>query len=229
MEVERISRTAGALADGTRLRLLAMLLEGPKAVSELALGLGVVQPGVSGHLGVLREAGLVVSEAVGRQRVYRVRRDLAEGLLGALAALAGEGVSGSDVGDRIAREALRGSPFREARSCYDHLGGLAGVRLLRGMIERGWLETRQDGGRTIYELTPAGEHELEERGVDVETTRRARRLFAFGCQDWTELESHLGGALGAKVFSALQDAGFAQRRQDERIVGILTPLDRWLH
>lgn len=228
MDVERITGVAGALSDGTRLRLLAMLLEGPKAVSELAAGLGMVQPGVSAHLGVLREARLVVCEAVGRQRVYRVREHRIEGLLGALAALSGEGMSGADLGAQAAREALRESPFREARSCYDHLGGLAGVRLLQGMIERGWLEVREAGGRTVYGLTPVGERALRERNVDVKATRRARRIFALGCADWTELEPHLGGALGAAVFGSLQDAGVARRRRGERTVAVLTPPDHWL-
>lgn len=158
----------------------------------------------------------------------RVRDDHVEGLLGALAALSGEGARGVDPGVRAARGALRGSPFREARSCYDHLGGLVAVRLLGGMLESGWLKTREDGGRAVYSLTPIGDEALRERNVDVEAARRARRLFAFGCRDWTELQPHLGGALGATVFGTLQDAGFLRRRPGERTVAVLATLDPWL-
>lgn len=228
MEVGRIVEVAGALSDETRLRILAMLLEKPKAVTELVAGLNVSQPRASAHLAVLREAGLVLFEAEGRQRVYRVREDRVEGLLGALAALSGQVEVGPDLGARAAREALRGSPFREARTCYDHLGGLAGVRLLGGMLEEGWLEEAEEGERVSYHLTPQGGAALEERGVDVEGARRARRLFAFGCTDWTEREPHLGGALGAEILEALEGAGLVRRRAGERSVTLPEPLGGWL-
>ncbi len=43
----------------------------PCAVSELAKGLPVSRPAVSQHLKVLKQAGLVVDQAVGARRVYR--------------------------------------------------------------------------------------------------------------------------------------------------------------
>jgi len=228
MNVERITEVARALSDGTRLRLLSMLLKGPKTVSELAAGLGMVQPGISAHLGVLKEAELVVYEVVGRQHVYRVRRDRVQELLGALTVLSGGGAPGAGLGDRTAREALLGSPVCAARSCYDHLAGLAGVELLEGMLQLGWLEANEDGERVTYRLTQEGKVALEKKGVDVGAARRARRLFAFGCRDWTELDLHLGGSLGAEIFGTLQDADFLLWRKEERAVAVLRPLDQWL-
>jgi hypothetical protein len=58
----------------------------------------------------------------------------------------------------------------------------------------GWLTA--DGDES-YELTPAGVRAFEALGIDVEETRVLRRRFAFGCLDWSERRSHLGGALGA--------------------------------
>jgi DNA-binding transcriptional ArsR family regulator len=49
--------------------------ERPRAVGELAGALPVTRPAVSQHLRVLKEAGLVVDEAVGTRRVYRVSPD----------------------------------------------------------------------------------------------------------------------------------------------------------
>lgn len=62
-----------ALADPTRRRIVALLLERDRAVGELAFELQVSQPSTSKHLRVLREAGLVDVDADGQRRVYRLR------------------------------------------------------------------------------------------------------------------------------------------------------------
>jgi DNA-binding transcriptional ArsR family regulator len=61
-----------ALGDPTRRAILEALVASPSAVGELARGLPVTRPAVSQHLKVLKHAGLVVDEAVGTRRVYRV-------------------------------------------------------------------------------------------------------------------------------------------------------------
>jgi DNA-binding transcriptional ArsR family regulator len=62
-----------ALGDGTRRRIFGMIRRGPLAVGDIAGRLPVSQPAVSQHLRVLREAGLVEAETLGRRRIYRVR------------------------------------------------------------------------------------------------------------------------------------------------------------
>ncbi len=59
------------LGDPTRLRLLRALSAESLNVSELTAVLGVAQSGVSRHLGLLREAGLVVEERAGGYSWYR--------------------------------------------------------------------------------------------------------------------------------------------------------------
>jgi len=49
-----------------------MLRNGPVSAGELAAALPIARPGVSRHLRVLREAGLVEVEAQGQRRVYRL-------------------------------------------------------------------------------------------------------------------------------------------------------------
>ena len=48
------------------------LARGPRSVGQIAKGLPVSRPAVSQHLKVLKEAGLVIDEADGTRRVYRV-------------------------------------------------------------------------------------------------------------------------------------------------------------
>ena len=60
------------LGDSTRLRLLRVLAEDRFNVSELTGILGAAQSGVSRHLGLLKDAGLVVDRAEGTRRIYGI-------------------------------------------------------------------------------------------------------------------------------------------------------------
>jgi DNA-binding transcriptional ArsR family regulator len=62
----------GALADGTRLAIVARLADGPLAVGKLADGLPVSRSAVSQHLKILKDAGLVEDAAAGTRRIYRL-------------------------------------------------------------------------------------------------------------------------------------------------------------
>lgn len=92
-----------ALGDPVRLEIVETLAEGPLAVRPLAARFAVSRPAVSRHLRVLSDAGLVTSERVGRENVYRLEptpfreaeawlRSLWRGRLGALKRLV-EGAS----------------------------------------------------------------------------------------------------------------------------------------
>jgi len=61
-----------ALADPSRRAMVDRLVRGPATVSELAQPLAMSLPGVMQHLKLLEEAGLVVSEKVGRLRTCRI-------------------------------------------------------------------------------------------------------------------------------------------------------------
>ena len=64
-----------ALGDPTRLAILERLTDRPSAVVDLARELPVSRPAVSQHLRVLKDAGLVIDQAVGNRRIYRVDPD----------------------------------------------------------------------------------------------------------------------------------------------------------
>lgn len=59
-----------ALADPTRLRIVELLADGELSAGEIASSFGTSRPGVSRHLRVLREHGLVSAREQGRQRIY---------------------------------------------------------------------------------------------------------------------------------------------------------------
>lgn len=62
-----------ALADESRRAMLDVLAAGPSSAGDLAAGLPIARPGVSRHLRVLREAGLVDVEQQGQRRIYSIR------------------------------------------------------------------------------------------------------------------------------------------------------------
>jgi DNA-binding transcriptional ArsR family regulator len=61
-----------ALADPTRRRLLELLATGERSAGSLAADFAISRPGVSRHLRVLREAGLVRARGDGQRRLYSV-------------------------------------------------------------------------------------------------------------------------------------------------------------
>lgn len=60
------------LADPGRRRILDLLRTGERSVGELCAVLPISQPGVSKHLRLLREAGLVSARADAQRRLYRL-------------------------------------------------------------------------------------------------------------------------------------------------------------
>ncbi len=64
-----------ALADPSRRAIFEALRDGPRAVGELAAALPISRPAVSQHLKVLKEAGLVIDQAAGTRRLYRLQPD----------------------------------------------------------------------------------------------------------------------------------------------------------
>src|SRR5450432_2988875 len=61
-----------ALGDPNRRAIVEMLGSGDRSVGELAAALPISRPAVSRHLRLLKEAGLVVEEAQGTRRLYRL-------------------------------------------------------------------------------------------------------------------------------------------------------------
>lgn len=62
-----------ALADPSRRTILEILREHPESAGDLAAVLPIARPGVSRHLRVLREAGLVDVRADGQRRIYSLQ------------------------------------------------------------------------------------------------------------------------------------------------------------
>jgi DNA-binding transcriptional ArsR family regulator len=69
------------LSEASRVHILIQLLSAPSGVMEIARGLHLSQPTVSGHLKILREAGLVQPRRLGGRTVFAGSRKRIERLL----------------------------------------------------------------------------------------------------------------------------------------------------
>jgi DNA-binding transcriptional ArsR family regulator len=82
-----------ALGDPNRRAIVELLGFDRRSVQELADALPISRPAVSRHLRVLRRAGLVVEEARGTRRIYRLHDDGVEAVRGYLDRVWGDAVT----------------------------------------------------------------------------------------------------------------------------------------
>ena len=202
-----IASIAALLGDPARANMLVALMDGRAlTVSELAGTAGVALPTASGHLAKLDAAGLLEAEKQGRHRYFRLSGPDVAQALEVLMGLA------QRTGAVRVRTGPRDEALREARVCYDHLAGARGVALMRSLIEQGWLSDAVSPA-----VTETGRRALEEIGIDLGALEQGRRPVCRRCLDWSERQSHLGGALGAAVLGLIVDKGWA-RREAGRVV-----------
>lgn len=70
--MNKLSALFKALSDETRLRIVRLLKDGELCVCDIVAALGMVQPKVSFHLNVLKEAGFITDRREGRWIHYRL-------------------------------------------------------------------------------------------------------------------------------------------------------------
>src|SRR5690348_11024676 len=132
---------ASLLAEPTRAAMLTALLDDrPLAAGELARLAGVSAATASAHLARLLDGGLVTVISQGRHRYYRLAGPQVAAAMEALANL-------SPVTPvRSLRQSQDAAALAQARTCYDHLAGRAGVALLEALLAQGILTPAPSGG-----------------------------------------------------------------------------------
>jgi DNA-binding transcriptional ArsR family regulator len=210
-----IAPVAALLADPARASMLGALLSGnPLAAGELSQVAGISPATASAHLAKLLDGGLVAVTAQGRHRYYRLAGHEIATVLESIAEISPVRPAR---GLRQSREAVA---LAQARTCYDHLAGRAGVALFDAFMRQRILAGSGTGTDAAYEVTSEGAGQLAAFGVDVATVARARRRFAGACLDWTQRRPHLNGALGAAVTARLLELSWIERGPSRRAVRV---------
>ena len=129
------------LGDEARLRILRLLAEERLNVSELTAVLGIAQSGVSRHLGLLKESGLVQEEREGGFTYYQAASDgegppTPRGLGGALRAVRCSGGGSGGARGRGAAEGSAAVAEGELRDPWRHRAA-AGARAQLGRLVPG--------------------------------------------------------------------------------------------
>jgi len=215
MSVEpRFARIAAAIGDPTRAHMLSALMAGERRpAGEIAQAAGISASTASQHLAMLAREGLVSVEARGRHRYFRIHDEDVARALEALSLVAERAAAG----EKWLRAPYR--PLKYARTCYRHLAGELGVRLLEGMLSRKLLVPSDRG----FGLTSGGCTWLRDLGVEANSVRGER--YAYPCLDWSERRDHLGGRLATALLDRFIERRWLARATHSRALK-LTPRGR---
>jgi DNA-binding transcriptional ArsR family regulator len=213
-----IAPVAALLADPARASMLGAMLGGqPLAAGELSQIAGVSPATASAHLAKLLDGGMVAVTKQGRHRYYSLAGHEIATVLEIIAEI-------SPVKPvRSLRQSREADALAQARTCYDHLAGRAGVALFDALLQQKVLAGRGTGTDAAYQVTEDGADKLAEFGVDVAEVSQSRRKFAGACLDWTQRRPHLNGALGAAMTSRLLELGWIERGPSKRAVRVTGP------
>jgi DNA-binding transcriptional ArsR family regulator len=214
-----IAEVAALAGDPARANILAALLDGrAQTAGELAHAAGVTAATASGHLAKLTDGRLLVAQAQGRHRYFRLASvDVAQ-MLEAIMVVADTPTLHVQPGRATPRVPVA---LREARACYDHMAGRLGVALADALVRTGVVILSPEGG----EVTEAGRALFERLGVSLAPAPTSRRLLCRPCMDWSERRPHIAGVLGAALLDRALTLGWVRRAPSGRALSI-TPEGR---
>ncbi|WP_337861049.1 metalloregulator ArsR/SmtB family transcription factor, partial [Ferroplasma sp.] len=172
-----IANIIHAISNPNRMKIIEFLSSGPSSVNKICESLNLIQPEVSNCLSVLSKNKIVGTNSIGREHVYYLYPEQLEPLL-----LWIDNVFSGNKKVKTNKDSKQN--LNNARSCYDHLAGVNGVYLLEKMLEYKWLEVKESK-KPIYSLTGIGKMELQKRKVKIPVEFKGKRIFAYGCMDWT--------------------------------------------
>lgn len=186
-----IARLASVLADRSRVAMLDALLDGnAHTIGALARHAGITAATASGHLRRLLDEHLVVAPHRGRERRVQLAGPAVAQLLESIA-----GLTVPAPQPITTAATTRARELRFARTCYDHLAGVLGVRVTGALVDRHWLRPHDDA----FTPAPALLTWLADRGHPLTDDPPSRRPLARACLDWSERTPHLAGRVGAAL------------------------------
>jgi DNA-binding transcriptional ArsR family regulator len=224
-----ISSIGALVADRGRARILLALGDGRALpASVLADEAGVAASTASAHLSRLVKGGMLRVERHGRHRYFRLAGPEVGELIEALARIS------PPAPVRSLKQGSKAHAVRFARTCYDHLAGMLGTKLMESMLEHDLLvggdgvfdpdaaeadRLAAPGYDLDYRLTAAGIRELNAFGIDFDSLPARRPLIRY-CVDWSEQRHHLAGSLGAAIATRMIELGWVRKAQRSRAVHV---------
>lgn len=214
-----IAKIANLIGDATRAKILTTLMAGKAfTAGELALSAAISPQTASNHLAKLLQAKLILCEAAGRHRYYKLASHQVAKALETLSLL-------SDVPAIAPSRNKFSLEIKQARTCYDHLAGELGVAISTALQIKKFIMLIGDQ----FQLTEKGCQFFENLSIDVKELLCQRRTFVRPCLDWTEREYHLAGNLGKALLTYfLEHRLIIRSKQQPRVVVLTTAGKKWL-
>lgn len=182
------------ICEPTRARMLWNLLDGRAyTASELSIVADTSPTSASNHLSKLLEAEIVKVEIQGRHRYYS--------LSNSEVAYAVEGLA--NLATHSSTKSVKNDPekngVRYCRTCYDHLAGFVGVKIVETLETKGFLTK----SKNIYLVSEKGWEGFEFFNISKDAFTNNRRPLTRQCLDWSERRPHLAGQLGAEFLTKM--------------------------
>ena len=189
MEVEdNFVLVTSLICEPSRARMLWNLLDGRAyTASELAIVGDISATSASNHLAKMLEADIIKVELQGRHRYYSFSKPEVAYVVESLANLASSN-SNTSVRKNSIPEGVQ-----YCRTCYDHLAGYVGVKLVETIERNGYI--KKSGG--AYSVSEKGWKWFAEFDIMKADFKNGRRPLTRQCLDWSERRPHLAGLLGA--------------------------------
>ncbi|QDR79194.1 ArsR/SmtB family transcription factor [Sporomusa termitida] len=206
-----LAAVAALIGDPSRAAMLVSLLGGKTLpAGDLARAARISPQTASAHLAKMLQGGLLIQEAYGRHKYFRLASSEVGQALEALQTIS------PPQPVRSLRESDQLHALQFARTCYDHLAGKIGVALTDRLLAMGLVEK---SGKDFI-VSAAGKAWLQNFGVETEANPKSRRYFARQCLDWSERRQHLAGSLGAALTRRLFELKWLEDLPDGRAVRV---------
>jgi DNA-binding transcriptional ArsR family regulator len=195
MNVEdRFISVAALMCEPTRAKMLWNLLDGRAyTASELSIVADTSPTSASNHLSKLLEAEIVKVEIQGRHRYYSLSNSQVAYAVEGLANLA------NNNGTKSIEKQPEQNGVKYCRTCYDHLAGFVGVKIVETLETKGYLTKSEN----IYSVTENGWEWFLFFNITKEDFNNNRRPVTRQCLDWSERRPHLAGQLGAAFLNKM--------------------------
>ncbi len=182
------------ICEPTRAKMLWNLLDGRAyTASELSIVADTSPTSASNHLSRLLEAEIVKVEIQGRHRYYSLSKPEVAYAVEGLANLAGNRATKS-----VKKQPERNG-VKYCRTCYDHLAGFVGVKIVEALETKGYLTK----SKNIYLVPEKGWEWFLVFNITKENFKNNRRPVTRQCLDWSERRPHLAGQLGGEFLNKM--------------------------
>lgn len=191
---EKFISIAALICEPARAKMMWSLLDGRAyTASELSTAADISATSASNHLAELLDSNLLKVDIQGRHRYYSFSSPEVAYVVESLASLA------SNHSTNIEKKAVEKAGMKYCRTCYDHLAGYVGVKIVEAFELKGFIKKSE----SVYIVTKKGWKWFSIFNILEDAFKNNRRPLTRQCLDWSERKPHLAGQLGTALLEKM--------------------------